>query len=154
MYISEWGPYLGYFPYVIEFSQSLILSNYLYFCSQLIWVSDVEAVMCKQGRSQQFRTCRSGTGFKIKTYFQERQRFLRPKIIKNSYLIQYVVITSLQKDQATNVRFISYSNCSNCRRTLDVYLLFAIWMEQRQSNLIYIFVNYGQFVSYKSVILY
>ena len=29
MYISEWGPYLGYFPYVIEFSQSLILSNYI-----------------------------------------------------------------------------------------------------------------------------
>ena len=82
---------------------------YLYFCSQLIWVSDVEAVMCKQGRSQQFRTCRSGTGFKIKTYFQERQRFLRPKIIKNSYLIQYVVITSLQKDQATNSEYLLFA---------------------------------------------
>ena len=31
----------------------------------------------------------------------------------------------------------------NCRRTLDVYLLFAIWMGQIQSKLIYIFVTYG-----------
>ena len=31
----------------------------------------------------------------------------------------------------------------NCRRTLDVYLLFAIWMAQIQSKLIYIFVTYG-----------
>ena len=30
----------------------------------------------------------------------------------------------------------------NCCRTLDVYLLFAIWMRQIQSKLIYIFVNY------------
>ena len=30
----------------------------------------------------------------------------------------------------------------NCCRTL-VYLLFAIWMEQIQSKLIYIFVNQG-----------
>jgi hypothetical protein len=28
-------------------------------------------------------------------------------------------------------------------RTLDVYLPFAIWMGQIQSNLIYIFVTYG-----------
>ena len=31
----------------------------------------------------------------------------------------------------------------NCRRTLDVYLLFAIWMGPIQSKLIYIFVTYG-----------
>ena len=31
----------------------------------------------------------------------------------------------------------------NCRQTLDVYLLFAIWMGQIQSKLIYIFVTYG-----------
>ena len=31
----------------------------------------------------------------------------------------------------------------NCRRYLDVYLLFAIWMGQIQSKLIYIFVTYG-----------
>ena len=31
----------------------------------------------------------------------------------------------------------------NCRRTLDVYLLFAIWIGQIQSKLIYIFVTYG-----------
>ena len=31
----------------------------------------------------------------------------------------------------------------NCRRTLDVYFLFAIWMGQIQSKLIYIFVTYG-----------
>ena len=30
----------------------------------------------------------------------------------------------------------------NCCRTLDVYLLFAIWMGQIQSKLIYIFVTY------------
>jgi hypothetical protein len=30
----------------------------------------------------------------------------------------------------------------NCRRSLDVYLLFAIWMWQIQSKLIYIFVTY------------
>ena len=30
----------------------------------------------------------------------------------------------------------------NCRRTLDVYLLFATWMGQIQSKLIYIFVTY------------
>ena len=30
----------------------------------------------------------------------------------------------------------------NCRWTLDVYLLFAIWMGQIQSKLIYIFVSY------------
>ena len=31
----------------------------------------------------------------------------------------------------------------NCRRTLDVYLLFAMWMRQIQLKLIYIFVTYG-----------
>ena len=33
----------------------------------------------------------------------------------------------------------------NCRQTLDVYLLFAIWMGQiqDQSKPIYIFVTYG-----------
>ena len=31
----------------------------------------------------------------------------------------------------------------NCRPTLDVYLLFAIWMGQIQSKLIYVFVTYG-----------
>ena len=31
----------------------------------------------------------------------------------------------------------------NCPRILDVYLVFAIWMGQIQSKLIYIFVNYG-----------
>ena len=31
----------------------------------------------------------------------------------------------------------------NCLRTLDVYFLFAIWMGQIQSKLIYIFVTYG-----------
>jgi hypothetical protein len=31
----------------------------------------------------------------------------------------------------------------NCHRTLDVHLLFAIWMGQIQSKLIYIFVTYG-----------
>ena len=31
----------------------------------------------------------------------------------------------------------------NCRQTLDAYLLFAIWMGQIQSKLIYIFVPYG-----------
>ena len=31
----------------------------------------------------------------------------------------------------------------NLRRTLDVYLLFAIWMGQIQSKLIYMFVTYG-----------
>ena len=31
----------------------------------------------------------------------------------------------------------------NCRLTLDVYLLFAIWMRQIQSKLIYIFSTYG-----------
>ena len=31
----------------------------------------------------------------------------------------------------------------NYRRTLDVYLLFAIWMEQIQLKLIYIFETYG-----------
>ena len=31
----------------------------------------------------------------------------------------------------------------NCRRTLDVYLLFAIWTGQIQSKLIYIFLTYG-----------
>ena len=41
----------------------------------------------------------------------------------------------------TDVRFISYSKCSNCCRTLDVYLL-AIWMGQIQSKLVYIFVTY------------
>jgi len=30
----------------------------------------------------------------------------------------------------------------NCHQTLDVYLLFAIWMGQIQSKLIYIFVTY------------
>ena len=30
----------------------------------------------------------------------------------------------------------------NYHRILDVYLLFAIWMEQIQSKLIYIFVTY------------
>ena len=37
-----------------------------------------------------------------------------------------------------------YSKCSNWRcQTLDVYLLFAIWMGQIQSKLIYMFVTYG-----------
>ena len=31
----------------------------------------------------------------------------------------------------------------NCCRTLAIYLLFAIWMRQIQSKLIYIFVTYG-----------
>ena len=31
----------------------------------------------------------------------------------------------------------------NFRRTLDVYLLYAIWMGQIQSKLIYTFVTYG-----------
>ena len=31
----------------------------------------------------------------------------------------------------------------NWRQTLDVYLLFASWMGQIQSKLIYIFVTYG-----------
>ena len=31
----------------------------------------------------------------------------------------------------------------NCRQTFVVYLLFAIWMAQIQSKLIYIFVTYG-----------
>ena len=31
----------------------------------------------------------------------------------------------------------------NCRRTLDIYLLFAFWMGQIQLKLIYIFVTYG-----------
>ena len=31
----------------------------------------------------------------------------------------------------------------NCCRTLDVYLLFAIWMGQNQSKRIYKFVTYG-----------
>ena len=31
----------------------------------------------------------------------------------------------------------------NCRRTMDVYFLFAIWMGQIQSKLIYVFVSYG-----------
>ena len=31
----------------------------------------------------------------------------------------------------------------NCRRTLDIYLLVAIWIGQIQSKLIYIFVTYG-----------
>ena len=31
----------------------------------------------------------------------------------------------------------------NCRRTLDVYLLFALWMGQIQSKLIYILVTDG-----------
>ena len=31
----------------------------------------------------------------------------------------------------------------NCCRTLDVYLLFVIWMGQIQSKLIYTFVTYG-----------
>ena len=31
----------------------------------------------------------------------------------------------------------------NYRRTLDVYLLFPIWMGQIQLKLIYIFVTYG-----------
>ena len=39
----------------------------------------------------------------------------------------------------------------NCRRTLDVYLLFAICMGQIQSQLIYTCVTYG-LVSYKTVI--
>ena len=30
----------------------------------------------------------------------------------------------------------------NCRQTLDVYLILAIWMGQIQSTLIYIFVTY------------
>ena len=32
--------------------------------------------------------------------------------------------------------------CQNHRQTLDLYLRFAIWMEQIQSKLIYIFVTY------------
>ena len=49
----------------------------------------------------------------------------------------------------SNVRFMSYLKCSNWHRiskyhqTFNVYLLFAIWMEQIQSKLIYIFVTYG-----------
>ena len=31
----------------------------------------------------------------------------------------------------------------NCHQNLDVYLLFAIWMGQIQSKLIYMFVTYG-----------
>ena len=31
----------------------------------------------------------------------------------------------------------------NCRQTLDIHLLFAIWMGQIQSKLKYIFVTYG-----------
>ena len=31
----------------------------------------------------------------------------------------------------------------NCRRTLDVYLPFAIWMGQIQSKLISMFVTFG-----------
>ena len=31
----------------------------------------------------------------------------------------------------------------NCRQTLDVYLLFAIWMGLIQSKLIHVFVTYG-----------
>ena len=31
----------------------------------------------------------------------------------------------------------------NCCRTLDIYLLFAIWMGQIQSKLIYMFGTYG-----------
>ena len=30
-----------------------------------------------------------------------------------------------------------------CRKTLDVYLIFAIWIGQSQSKLIYIFETYG-----------
>ena len=36
--------------------------------------------------------------------------------------------------------FVKYRNCC---QTLDVYLLFAIWMGQIQIKLIYIFVTYG-----------
>ena len=42
-----------------------------------------------------------------------------------------------------------------CHRTFDVYLMFAIWMGQIQSKLIYIHIFNlwtGQFVSYKPVI--
>ena len=38
----------------------------------------------------------------------------------------------------------------NCCRTWDEYLLLAIWMEQIQSKLIYLWT--GQFLSYKSEI--
>ena len=31
----------------------------------------------------------------------------------------------------------------NYHRTLDVYILFAIWMDQIQSKLIYMIVTYG-----------
>jgi hypothetical protein len=43
----------------------------------------------------------------------------------------------------------------NCCRTLDVYLLFAIWMGQIQLKIDLHIYNLwtGQFVSYKSVIL-
>ena len=36
----------------------------------------------------------------------------------------------------------------NCCQTLDGYLLFAIWMGQIQSKLIYIFVNYMSVIQF------
>ena len=50
--------------------------------------------------------------------------------------------------------FLKYGSCHiqnlligveyrNCRRTLDVYLLFGIWVGQIQAKLIYTFVTYG-----------
>ena len=39
--------------------------------------------------------------------------------------------------------FVIGMDYQNCRRTLDVYLLFAIWLGQIQLKLICIFVTYG-----------
>ena len=45
---------------------------------------------------------------------------------------------------SSHIRFVLIGvEYRNCCRTLDVYLLFAIWMGQIQSKLIYIFVTYG-----------
>ena len=74
--------------------------------------------------------------------FVESFDFLKDLAIDNPGLYFVLVCTLL------NVWFMSYSKCAiwhqyrNCHRTLDVYLLFAIWMGQIQSKLIYIFVTF------------
>ena len=54
----------------------------------------------------------------------------------------YVIVYQCVVHDIQNVLIgIEYQNCC---RSLDVYLLFAIWMGQIQSKLIYKFVTYGQ----------
>ena len=81
---------------------------------------------------------------RICRYFEKKQ-----SIVKSVNISTYVLFNIDQKNRklmsgSSHIQSVLIGvEYINCRRILDVYLLFVIWMGQIQSKLIYIFVTYG-----------